>query len=174
MCTCIVAPTTTSSTSMPTTEQTTSKRTTTTSAKTTATTASAKTTTTSTTSITTTGSPTTHSAVRMCHTCGNANNSLPCDTRTIYLGNLQSCDPGEDFCMTDIVHDGSPYPKTFKRCVSEQECRNKWLHQTSDLDYCLQYGSVPMSGQYSCHFCCVGDGCNAGQIPDKSTYYSRA
>ncbi|XP_062592553.1 uncharacterized protein LOC134253995 [Saccostrea cucullata] len=152
-----VAPTTTSSTSMPTTEQTISERTTT----------SAKTT-------TTTGSPTSHSAVRMCHTCGNADNSLPCDTRTIYLGNLQSCAAGEDFCMTDIVHDESPYPKTFKRCVSEQECRNKWLHQTSDLDYCLQYGSVPMSGQYTCHFCCVGDGCNAGQIPDNSTYYSRA
>ncbi|XP_061171438.1 uncharacterized protein LOC133180968 [Saccostrea echinata] len=112
--------------------------------------------------------------IRKCHTCGDANNSISCDTRTIYLGNLQNCAPGEDFCMTDIVHDGHAYPKTYKRCVTEQECRNKWLHQSSDLEYCINYGSVPMSGQYSCHFCCVEDGCNAGQVPEKSTFYTKA
>ncbi|XP_061166710.1 uncharacterized protein LOC133175614 [Saccostrea echinata] len=76
--------------------------------------------------------------------------------------------------MTDIVHDGTAYPKSYKRCVTEEECRNKWFHQTSDLEYCTNYGSVPMTGQYNCHFCCVSDGCNAGQVPDKSTFYSKA
>ncbi|XP_062601101.1 uncharacterized protein LOC134262785 [Saccostrea cucullata] len=112
--------------------------------------------------------------VRKCHTCRDANSSISCDTRTIYLGNLQNCASNEHFCMTDIVHDGSGNTQTYKRCVTEEECRNKWLHQTSDLEYCTNYGNVPMTGQYSCHFCCVTDECNAGQVPDKSTYYTKA
>ncbi|XP_048731534.2 uncharacterized protein LOC125648466 [Ostrea edulis] len=111
---------------------------------------------------------------RKCHVCGNSSNSISCDTRTIYLGNLQTCPQGEDFCMTDIIHDGQANPNIYKRCVTEHECRYKWLQQTSDLEYCMKYGDVPMTGPYSCHFCCVSDGCNAGLIPDKSNYYSKA
>ncbi|XP_078334029.1 uncharacterized protein LOC144625721 [Crassostrea virginica] len=108
---------------------------------------------------------------RKCHVCGDYDSQFSCDTRSIYLGNLQDCPVGADYCMTDIIHDGGTYPSTYKRCVTEVECANKWLHQTSDLDQCINYGNVIDDGQFSCHFCCTSDGCNSGQIPDKSTFY---
>ncbi|XP_065941335.1 uncharacterized protein [Magallana gigas] len=112
--------------------------------------------------------------IRSCHICGDNDNGIPCDTRSIYTGNLQQCGPGEDFCMTDLIHNGQPFPTIFKRCVTEEECRNKWLHQTSDLEHCTNYGNVLVEGHYSCHFCCTSDGCNSNQIPEKSTLYVKA
>ncbi|XP_052721728.1 integumentary mucin C.1-like, partial [Crassostrea angulata] len=112
--------------------------------------------------------------MRSCHICGDNDNGIPCDTRSIYTGNLQQCGPGEDFCMTDLIHNGQPFPTIFKRCVTEEECRNKWLHQTSDLEHCTNYGNVLVEGHYSCHFCCTSDGCNSNQIPEKSTLYIKA
>ncbi|XP_052673055.1 integumentary mucin C.1-like isoform X2 [Crassostrea angulata] len=112
--------------------------------------------------------------IRSCHICGDNDNGIPCDTRSIYTGNLQQCGPGEDFCMTDLIHNGQPFPTIFKRCVREEECRNKWLHQTSDLEHCTNYGNVLVEGHYSCHFCCTSDGCNSNQIPEKSTLYIKA
>lgn len=106
-----------------------------------------------------------------CHVCGDDDNGIPCDTRSIYTGDPQQCGPGEDFCMTDLIHNGQPLPTIFKRCVTEEECRNKWLHQTSDLEHCTNYGNVVVEGHYICHFCCTSDGCNSNQIPDKSTVY---
>ncbi|XP_078334015.1 uncharacterized protein LOC144625706 [Crassostrea virginica] len=111
---------------------------------------------------------------RTCHVCGDSDNGISCSTQSIYLGSLQQCAPGEDFCMTDLLQDGQQYPKTFKRCVTELECRNKWLHQTSDLDHCTDYGNTIVNGQFSCHFCCTSDGCNSGQVPDKPTLYIKA
>nr|XP_034308306.1 integumentary mucin C.1-like isoform X2 [Crassostrea gigas] len=112
--------------------------------------------------------------VRKCHICGDSPNSIPCDTRAIYVGNLQDCGPGENYCMTDLIHTGQSFPSIYKRCVTEDECRNKWLHQTSDLEHCTNYGNVLVEGHYSCHFCCTSDGCNSKQIPDKSTLYIKA
>eukprot|EP00105_Crassostrea_gigas_P045336 XP_019929484.1 PREDICTED: integumentary mucin C.1-like isoform X2 [Crassostrea gigas] len=112
--------------------------------------------------------------IRSCHICGDNDNGIPCDTRSIYTGNLQQCGPGEDFCMMDLIHNGQPFPTIFKRCVTEEECRNKWLHQTSDLEHCTNYGNVLVEGHYSCHFCCTSDGCNSNQIPEKSTLYIKA
>nr|XP_034336678.1 integumentary mucin C.1 isoform X8 [Crassostrea gigas] len=112
--------------------------------------------------------------VRKCYSCGDSLNSIPCDTRAIYVGNVQDCGPGEDYCMTDLIHTGQTFPSIYKRCVTEDECRNKWLHQTSDLEHCTNYGNVLVEGHYSCHFCCTSDGCNSKQIPDKSTLYIKA
>lgn len=109
--------------------------------------------------------------VRKCHICGDSPNSIPCDTRAIYMGDSQNCAPGENYCMTDLIHNGQSFPNLYKRCVTEEECRDKWLHQTSDLEYCTNYGNVLAEGHYSCHFCCTSDGCNSNQIPDKSTLY---
>nr|XP_022343407.1 tenascin-like isoform X2 [Crassostrea virginica] len=135
----------------------------------TTTTTAAMTTTASTTSKTTASVPT---SSKKCHVCGNIAASISCDTRSIYLGNLQTCPGGSDYCMTDIVHDGGISPQIYKRCVTKAECIDKWLHQTSDLDSCLKYGNVLTQGSYSCHFCCVSDGCNSAEVPDKSTWYS--
>lgn len=52
---------------------------------------------------------------RRCHVCGDNDNGIPCDTRSIYTGNLQQCGPGKDFCMTDLIHNGQPFPTIFKR-----------------------------------------------------------
>uniref|UniRef100_A0A8W8NN68 Uncharacterized protein n=1 Tax=Magallana gigas TaxID=29159 RepID=A0A8W8NN68_MAGGI len=123
---------------------------------------------------TTTTQQTTLALGRRCHVCGDNDNGIPCDTRSIYTGNLQQCGPGKDFCMTDLIHNGQPFPTIFKRCVTEEECRNKWLHQTSDLEHCTNYGNVLVEGHYSCHFCCTSDGCNSNQIPEKSTLYIKA
>ncbi|XP_034304454.2 uncharacterized protein [Magallana gigas] len=111
------------------------------------------------------------STMMRCHVCGDNDNGISCDLRSIYTGNLQQCGPGEDFCMTDLIHDGQAYPKIYKRCVTEEECRNKWLHQTSHLEPCTNYGNVLLEGSFSCHFCCTSDGCNSKQIPNKSTLY---
>ncbi|XP_052686366.1 uncharacterized protein LOC128165644 isoform X4 [Crassostrea angulata] len=111
------------------------------------------------------------STMMQCHVCGDNANGKSCDLRSIYTGNLQQCGQGEDFCMTDLIHDGQAYPKIYKRCVTEEECRNKWLHQTSDLEHCTNYGNVLVEGSFSCHFCCTSDGCNSKQIPSKSTLY---
>nr|XP_034336663.1 thrombospondin-1 isoform X4 [Crassostrea gigas] len=109
--------------------------------------------------------------VRQCHICGDSSNSIPCDIRSIYVGNLQDCAPGENYCMTDLIHNGQTFPSIYKRCVTEEECRNKWLHQTSNLEHCTNYGNVLVRGHYSCHFCCTSDGCNSKQIPDNSSLY---
>lgn len=50
-----------------------------------------------------------------CHVCGDNANGKSCDLRSIYTGNLQQCGQGEDFCMTDLIHDGQAYPKIYKR-----------------------------------------------------------
>ncbi|XP_078311135.1 uncharacterized protein LOC111136671 isoform X3 [Crassostrea virginica] len=134
------------------------------------TTTSSTTTTTASTTSKTTASVQTSS--KKCHVCGNIAASISCDTRSIYLGNLQTCPGGSDYCMTDIVHDGGISPQIYKRCVTKAECIDKWLHQTSDLDSCLKYGNVLTQGSYSCHFCCVSDGCNSAQVPEKSSWYS--
>lgn len=62
----------------------------------------------------------------------------------------------------------------YLRCVTEIECKDKWLHQSSDLDYCTDYGNVLGQGHYSCHFCCTEDGCNSKLVPQKSTWYTKS
>nr|XP_011451382.2 serine-rich adhesin for platelets isoform X2 [Crassostrea gigas]XP_011451383.2 serine-rich adhesin for platelets isoform X2 [Crassostrea gigas]XP_034336700.1 serine-rich adhesin for platelets isoform X2 [Crassostrea gigas] len=111
---------------------------------------------------------------RRCHVCGSTTSASLCDTRTIYLGNLQTCPSGSDFCMTDIIHGAGGSVQIFKRCVTEIECKDKWLHQSSDLDYCTDYGNVLGQGHYSCHFCCTEDGCNSKLVPQKSTWYTKS
>ncbi|XP_065941167.1 uncharacterized protein [Magallana gigas] len=111
---------------------------------------------------------------RRCHVCGSTTSASLCDTRTIYLGNLQTCPSGSDFCMTDIIHGAGGSVQIFKRCVTEIECKDKWLHQSSDLDYCTDYGNVLGQGHYSCHFCCTEDGCNTKLVPQKSTWYTKS
>lgn len=52
---------------------------------------------------------------RRCHVCGSTTSASLCDTRTIYLGNLQTCPSGSDFCMTDIIHGAGGSVQIFKR-----------------------------------------------------------
>ncbi|XP_056012750.1 integumentary mucin C.1-like [Ostrea edulis] len=110
---------------------------------------------------------------KICKVCGDYENGIPCDIRDVYLGPSVQCPPGTEFCMTDIVHDIAGNDKIFKRCVDETICRNEWLSQTSDQDRCTQFGNVPASGAYSCHFCCTTNDCNHGLLPDVSTFYTR-
>ena len=51
------------------------------------------------------------------------------------------------------------------RCVTEQVCNSKWINESAGLDYCSKYGSVTHSGEFECHFCCKGAGCNTGIKP---------
>ncbi|XP_062598169.1 uncharacterized protein LOC134259577 [Saccostrea cucullata] len=118
--------------------------------------------------VTTTPRPAIH-----CQVCGDYNNDIPCDTRSIYIGPTVSCSGNNNYCMTDIVHSHSN-TKVFKRCVNETVCRNQWLSQTSDQDHCTNYGHVPVSGDYTCHFCCTSNQCNQGLLPQSSTLYSKS
>ncbi|XP_061164505.1 uncharacterized protein LOC133173537 [Saccostrea echinata] len=108
-----------------------------------------------------------------CQVCGDYNKDIPCDTRSIYIGPTVSCSGNNNYCMTDIVHSHSNV-RVFKRCVNETVCRNQWLSQTSDQDHCTNYGHVPVSGDYTCHFCCTSNKCNQGLLPDSSTLYSKS
>lgn len=76
--------------------------------------------------------------------------------------------------MTDIHHDAQGNDNIYKRCVSKQVCESEWLSQTSDQDHCVNLGLVIYSGEFTCHFCCTGDGCNARLVPDQSTFYTHA
>ncbi|XP_062598783.1 uncharacterized protein LOC134260216 [Saccostrea cucullata] len=110
---------------------------------------------------------------RTCKVCGDYGNGIPCDIRSIYIGPTAQCEVGNDFCMTDMIHDGSGNEKVFKRCVNETVCRTQWLSQTSDQDHCTQFGKVLVNGAYSCHFCCTSDECNQGLLPGSTTLYTR-
>nr|XP_034303253.1 mucin-5AC isoform X5 [Crassostrea gigas] len=111
---------------------------------------------------------------RFCKVCGDSDSNIPCDTRTIFLGDSVECPAGQDFCMTDIIHDSSNNEMIYKRCVDEVTCRNEWLSQTSDQDHCTGYPNVVATGAYSCHFCCTSDSCNSGLLPKNSTLYTKA
>lgn len=52
---------------------------------------------------------------RFCKVCGDSDSNIPCDTRTIFLGDSVECPAGQDFCMTDIIHDSSNNEMIFKR-----------------------------------------------------------
>ncbi|XP_078332806.1 uncharacterized protein LOC111126691 isoform X4 [Crassostrea virginica] len=119
---------------------------------------------------TTTTTTTTGASSRYCHQCGDLASNIPCDTRTIYLGNLQKCASG-NFCMTDILQTSSEV-SIYKRCVDELTCRNEWMAQTSDQDRCLRYAEGAVPGQYTCHYCCTTDGCNSNMVPDAKTFYT--
>ncbi|XP_062619923.1 SCO-spondin-like isoform X1 [Saccostrea cucullata] len=120
----------------------------------------------------TTISPTSGLSERTCKVCGDYENGISCDIRSIYIGPEVTCEAGKAFCMTDIISDGSGKEQVFKRCVNEAVCRTQWLSQTSDQDYCVQYGKVVVSDMFSCHFCCTSDECNQGLVPDSSTFYT--
>lgn len=111
---------------------------------------------------------------RFCKVCGDSDSNIPCDTRTIFLGDSVECPAGQDFCMTDIIHDSSNNEMIYKRCVDEATCRNEWMSQTSDQDHCTGYPNVVATGAYSCHFCCTSDSCNSGLLPKNSTLYTKA
>uniref|UniRef100_K1QRV2 Uncharacterized protein n=1 Tax=Magallana gigas TaxID=29159 RepID=K1QRV2_MAGGI len=110
---------------------------------------------------------------RNCHQCGDLASSSPCSTLQVYTAPSTPCPAGLDFCMTDIHHDTSGNDHIYKRCVNRQTCETDWLAQTSDQDHCTRFGQVLTSGEFSCHFCCRGDGCNTRLVPDHSTFYTK-
>nr|XP_011433243.2 mucin-5AC isoform X1 [Crassostrea gigas] len=117
--------------------------------------------------------PQTTAAPRNCHQCGDLASSSPCSTLQVYTAPSTPCPAGLDFCMTDIHHDTSGNDHIYKRCVNRQTCETDWLAQTSDQDHCTRFGQVLTSGEFSCHFCCRGDGCNTRLVPDHSTFYTK-
>lgn len=58
------------------------------------------------------------------------------------------------------------------RCVDESVCRNLWISHSSTQNNCVNFGSVLVTGNYSCHFCCTSDDCNTGLLPDATTFYT--
>merc|ERR1711971_523027 len=126
----------------------------------------------------TTAAPTTEvpttamSGQRQCHQCGDVANNIPCDLRTIYLGNLVPCPAGKNYCMTDVYIDGQGSSELYKRCVSLDVCKQEWLDQTSDVDACVSFDGAPNSMNTVCHYCCVGDGCNGNVVPSNNTFYT--
>ena len=51
----------------------------------------------------------------LCLVCVNGDINIPCDTRMIFLGDSVECPIGQDFCMTDIIHDDSNNEMIYKR-----------------------------------------------------------
>uniref|UniRef100_A0A8W8NAX7 Uncharacterized protein n=1 Tax=Magallana gigas TaxID=29159 RepID=A0A8W8NAX7_MAGGI len=124
---------------------------------------------------TTTPKPTTTSTTAApsisCHQCGDPDANLPCDLRTVYMGQPSRCRTGS-YCMTDVVQGSDDSVAIYKRCVDELTCRNEWMAQSSDQDRCLRYGEGAVPGQYTCHYCCTVDGCNSKIVPEAKTFYS--
>nr|XP_022344257.1 uncharacterized protein LOC111137196 isoform X1 [Crassostrea virginica] len=124
--------------------------------------------------ITTTPLPTTTTttiAPISCHQCGNPDAHLPCDLRTVYMGQPTQCTTGS-YCMTDVVQGADDSVAIYKRCVDEVTCLNEWIAQTSDQDRCLRYAEGAVPGQYTCHYCCTTDGCNSNIVPEAKYFYS--
>ncbi|XP_052680433.1 protein kinase C-binding protein NELL2-like isoform X4 [Crassostrea angulata] len=124
---------------------------------------------------TTTPKPTTTSTTAArsisCHQCGDPDANLPCDLRTVYMGQPSQCSTGS-YCMTDVVQGSDGTVAIYKRCVDELTCRNEWMAQSSDQDRCLRYAEGAVPGQYTCHYCCTVDGCNSNIVPEARTFYS--
>ncbi|XP_052680419.1 protein kinase C-binding protein NELL2-like isoform X2 [Crassostrea angulata] len=121
---------------------------------------------------TTTPQPTATAAPSIsCHQCGDPDANLPCDLRTVYMGQPSQCSTGS-YCMTDVVQGSDDSVAIYKRCVDELTCRNEWMAQSSDQDRCLRYAEGAVPGQYTCHYCCTVDGCNSNIVPEARTFYS--
>ncbi|XP_076091453.1 uncharacterized protein LOC143063282 [Mytilus galloprovincialis] len=157
--------TTTPSTTTPTTTTPTTTTLTTT-FKTMPTTSTITPTTTPTTTTTTTGP-------RTCHICGDTSLPVPCSSRQIGRDLSHTCKTGENYCMTDIVHDDQGNVDVFKRCVDLATCEKKWITESADLDYCKRYGVVRNPYAFSCHFCCTEDKCNSMLVPNTTTWYTK-
>lgn len=52
---------------------------------------------------------------QLCLVYVNSDINIPCDTRMIFLGDSVECPVGQDFCMTDIIHDDSNNEMIYKR-----------------------------------------------------------
>ena len=52
------------------------------------------------------------------------------------------------------------------RCVTTETCANEWYLRTSDKPICLAFDPMGVPPDLSCHYCCVGNGCNTGLVPD--------
>ncbi|XP_065939950.1 salivary glue protein Sgs-3 [Magallana gigas] len=106
-----------------------------------------------------------------CHQCGDPDANLPCDLRTVYMGQSSQCSTGS-YCMTDVVQGSDDSVAIYKRCVDELTCRNEWLTLSSDQDRCVRYAEGAVPGQYKCHYCCTVDGCNSKVVPEAKYLYS--
>nr|XP_034319194.1 uncharacterized protein LOC105345443 isoform X1 [Crassostrea gigas] len=155
--------TTQPTTILPTTTKTTTSTTTT--PKPTTTSTERTTTATTTTTSTTTKAAVTTPPIPQCHTCDSVN----CTD-----GDLQECNTGTEYCMNTLRQGGDGSRTITRRCVSENECFDKWWIVTADDPKCLSKQNTPTgkAGEpIECNFCCKGAGCNRlMRIPDSQLY----
>ncbi|XP_048750656.2 uncharacterized protein LOC125662472 [Ostrea edulis] len=149
---------------------TTQKPTTSTTTTSTITTTTQKPTTSTTT--TSTAKPTTATTIEsttapppMCHTCSNV---------TCTGADLQECNTGSEYCMNTMTQTRDGSRTISRRCVSENECYNKWWIVSADNPSCLSKTNTPtgkLDNPIECNFCCKGAGCNKlMRIPDNLLY----
>ncbi|GFS27318.1 succinate dehydrogenase [ubiquinone] flavoprotein subunit, mitochondrial [Elysia marginata] len=110
---------------------------------------------------------------RRCLQCGDPTSGKPCGPGDLLLGTSQPCPPGLNFCMNDIYEKAGDGKTIYKRCVAENECKNKWFKESSDSPECTDYnprGAV--TSDLTCHFCCTSDGCNIPTKPKESSLWT--
>ncbi|KAL5017427.1 hypothetical protein ScPMuIL_007016 [Solemya velum] len=86
-----------------------------------------------------------------------------------------TCAGADGFCMNTVQDFFNGTRVVHKMCTNQQECTHKWLQNTfmnADCSNLLYYPDLPSGSDLLCHFCCVGDNCNAPNIPDKTKLYN--
>ncbi|RUS83251.1 hypothetical protein EGW08_008974, partial [Elysia chlorotica] len=108
-----------------------------------------------------------------CLQCGDPASGKPCGPGDLLLGMPQACPAGLNYCMNDIFEKAGGGKTIYKRCVDEDECKNKWFKESSDRSECTEYNpSSSVTSDLTCHFCCTSDGCNIPTKPLEETLWT--
>lgn len=88
------------------------------------------------------------------------------------------CDERTPFALTTLVTAGTGKLTITKTCVSATTCLTSWIKDTKTIDLCTSVlpptsaGADTLAnngGAAACSYCCIGEGCNKGIIPDPAT-----
>ena len=107
---------------------------------------------------------------RTVYTC----TGLDCFTR----GTQIVCDERTPFALTTVTTLGTGKITIMKTCASGTACLTNWIKNTKPLDLCTSLLPPTSAGAdtlanngsaVACSYCCLGESCNKGIIPDPTT-----
>ena len=88
------------------------------------------------------------------------------------------CDERTPFALTTLTTVGTGKLTITKSCVSATACLTNWIKDTKTVDLCTSVlpptsaGADTIAnngGAATCSYCCIGEGCNKGIVPDPTT-----
>lgn len=104
--------------------------------------------------------------------CGDqfAQPPVPCTQMDLILADIFRCPPEKPYAMNDVYQQGTNVQE-YRRCASEQMCKNLWVQATEGNPLCENFDPQSPEPSLECHICCYGDECNLDTNPPGSTLY---